>query len=307
MREYGKVMSSLWRSRKFRSLESDDARLLYLYLHTCTHGNSVGCFVLPIGYIQADLRWPEKAITKAIESLSEAHLIAFDSEEEVVRIIDFLKHDTFTNTKHAAGAVKAAISLPDCDEKLIVLNELAADRFASQVEGLAEAIDSLSKGSRTPTPIPTPINPSSLRSEGFVAADATTPPDDDPADGSADEVREAVDAYNRVAEAVGLPRVQKLTNDRRTKLRARLRDCGGMEGWRFAMEKLAASPHCRGENDRGWRADFDFVVSESRFTRLMEGRYDSHGPPAASRRGGIVQAAEMAKEMMRREAEQWEH
>jgi hypothetical protein len=40
------------------------------------------------------------------------------------------------------------------------------------------------------------------------------------------------------------------------------------------MDALERSAFCRGENDRGWRADFDFLLQPKSFTKLLEGAYD---------------------------------
>ena len=50
MRLYGRIETSFWQNEKVQRL-SDGGRMLYLYLLTCPHGNSVGCFVLHDGYI----------------------------------------------------------------------------------------------------------------------------------------------------------------------------------------------------------------------------------------------------------------
>ncbi|MBM3606199.1 MAG: DUF1376 domain-containing protein [Alphaproteobacteria bacterium] len=89
-----------------------------------------------------------------------------------------------------------------------------------------------------------------------------------------DEISQAVSAYNEAAEVVGWSKVQKLSRERRVKLAARLREAGGIEGWRVAMSKARASPLCTGNNERGWVASFDFLISKEKFTRLMEGQYD---------------------------------
>lgn len=89
-----------------------------------------------------------------------------------------------------------------------------------------------------------------------------------------DEISQAVSAYNEAAEVVGWSKVQKLSRERRGKLSARLKEAGGIEGWRVAMSKARASPLCTGDNERGWVASFDFLISKEKFTRLMEGQYD---------------------------------
>lgn len=91
-----------------------------------------------------------------------------------------------------------------------------------------------------------------------------------------DEAAEAIHVYNETAKDVGWPLAQKLTKPREAGLKARLRDAGGLEGWRVAMDKAKASPFLRGEtgSDRNWRPDLDFFLQAKSFTRLMEGGYD---------------------------------
>jgi hypothetical protein len=88
------------------------------------------------------------------------------------------------------------------------------------------------------------------------------------------DIAEAVDAYNETAAAAGWPKVQVMSKPRRAALNARLLECGGLDGWRLALAKARASPHLCGDNDRGWRADFDFLTSQKKFAKLLEGSYD---------------------------------
>lgn len=88
------------------------------------------------------------------------------------------------------------------------------------------------------------------------------------------DIESCVELYNQTAKKHDLPLAQKITTPRKQKLKARLNDCGGVGGWIAALEKLAASSFCTGNNDRGWRADIDFLLQESSFIKLMEGKYD---------------------------------
>ncbi len=92
-----------------------------------------------------------------------------------------------------------------------------------------------------------------------------------------DDVAMAVRLWNDFAERIGHPRVQLLSKARRKSLAKRLAECGGIEGWRVALSKVEASAFLLGKNDRGWRADFDFMLQAKSFTRLMEGCYDDKG------------------------------
>lgn len=84
----------------------------------------------------------------------------------------------------------------------------------------------------------------------------------------------AFEAYNDIAQELGLSKAQALTTERRTKIRQRLNECGGLAGWADALGKIRGSPFLMGENDRGWKASLDFILQRSSFTRLMEGSYD---------------------------------
>lgn len=99
-----------------------------------------------------------------------------------------------------------------------------------------------------------------------------TPPRPDPLDA-------AFDAYNAMAKRIGLPLCQVRDERRRKALRARLKEVGGITGWHMALAKVEASDFCRGANNRGWKADIEFLLRRRTITRLMEGFYDNRTKP----------------------------
>jgi uncharacterized protein YdaU (DUF1376 family) len=107
------------------------------------------------------------------------------------------------------------------------------------------------------------------------------------------EVEAAVEAYQALACRCGIALVQRMTAARQAKLRARLKDCGGLDGWKAALEKLESSRFCLGVNDKGWKADFDFLLQESSFVKLMEGKYDDRKP---TNKGGRTSAKQSIAE-----------
>ena len=257
MRDYGKVYTALWRSKKFRGLPSDDCRLLYLYLHTCPHANMLGCFVLDEGYALSDLGWTAKRYREGIDILSKAHLIGFDRSENLVRIVDFIKHDPFSNPKHAIAAVKMAEKLPDCQEKQRLIADLAQAKHVNP----AALKDTLSIPYRYQEPEPEP--------EQEQEEEMGKPISRQTANHDA-----CIDHFNSVAARVGWAQVQKVTAQRKAALAHRITDCGGPEAWCSAIDRAATSPLLTGQTARGWRATFDWLITASNFTKLMEGNYD---------------------------------
>ena len=104
--------------------------------------------------------------------------------------------------------------------------------------------------------------------------DTDTDTEEDRSEATKPDLKPAIEAWNLLASEKNLPKVQRLTDARKVHLTARLGDCGGLEGWHMAMAKIRGSPFLTGENKSGWRADFDFVLQQSSFTKLMEGKYD---------------------------------
>lgn len=72
-----------------------------------------------------------------------------------------------------------------------------------------------------------------------------------------------------------LPKVLNATASRLQKLRTRRKSEFFCDNFQSAVVKCAATPFCLGENDRGWKADFDFLMQENTVTKIMEGAYEN--------------------------------
>lgn len=85
-----------------------------------------------------------------------------------------------------------------------------------------------------------------------------------------------------------LPKITKITEQRKTKIKARLplweklaeeRNCDVNTLLTEVFEKIKQSKFLLGDNDRGWRADFDwFIKSDQQTIRTLEGGYEYAAP-----------------------------
>jgi hypothetical protein len=87
-----------------------------------------------------------------------------------------------------------------------------------------------------------------------------------------------VTAWREMSLRCGMPTVRMVTTERRSKLHKRLCDIG-IEGMLEAIAAVERSPFCRGENDRGWRADFDFILQPRSLAKLLEHGYQQCAAP----------------------------
>src|SRR5690606_19895127 len=75
-----------------------------------------------------------------------------------------------------------------------------------------------------------------------------------------------------------LPKCEKMTDKRRKHIKARLAESQerhSLDWWHGYFSRIRASPFCCGQNDRGWRATFEWAIcSEDNVVKVMEGKYD---------------------------------
>lgn len=72
-----------------------------------------------------------------------------------------------------------------------------------------------------------------------------------------------------------LPRVKKMNPERIALSHKRIQEEPSQEVWVAAIVRLAASEFCCGVNERGWLADFDFLLQASTLSKTIEGKYDN--------------------------------
>jgi|SRR5690349_19308745 hypothetical protein len=151
-RVFTKVSPRLWRSRRFRGLPSEDAKLAFLYLLTSEHQNSAGCYRLPDGYATADLGWHVDRYKKARQQLVEAGMVKFDAAE--VFIDGWFTHNPPMNDDHLLG-IERQLDRIESD----VIREAAH-------EALSEAVDAIQASRLLRTQKGRPVAYESLNGSG---------------------------------------------------------------------------------------------------------------------------------------------
>jgi len=71
-----------------------------------------------------------------------------------------------------------------------------------------------------------------------------------------------------------IPRLYTIGETRRTMIKARIRE-HGKESLMTVTKKAAASDFLNGRNDRGWVANFDWLIRPTNYPKVLEGNYDN--------------------------------
>lgn len=81
-----------------------------------------------------------------------------------------------------------------------------------------------------------------------------------------------IDLYHE--KCPSLPTVKKLSEERKKSIKARLRTYS-MDDLKLLFEKAEASDFLKGNNNRNWTADFDWLLKDSNIPKVLEGKYDN--------------------------------
>jgi hypothetical protein len=116
-----------------------------------------------------------------------------------------------------------------------------------------------------------------------------------------EERQQVVEAWNLMARDTGLSPIRGLTKDRIARLNQRLAE-HGIGGVIEAVGRIGRSRFCHGGGERGWHADFDFLLQPQSLTRTLEGRYDDRAGAPVDKRQITDAIAAFREARLQREA-----
>jgi hypothetical protein len=101
----------VWHDQKFLAL-SDDAKLLFLYIISSPHSNSIGLYRLPKQYIECDLGWDNIRLAIPFGILLAERFILYHDSTQIVFVRNHLKYNPVQNEKHSKACVNIVNALP---------------------------------------------------------------------------------------------------------------------------------------------------------------------------------------------------
>lgn len=284
MRDYGIVRVRFWDWAKREKL-SDPAKVMALYLLTSTHGNSLGCFRLPLAYMCDDLGKGIETVSETVSELEKLGFLERDHESGWTWLPDFLQHNPIPN-RNVGKAVEKQIAdmpsrIPLFGRMIEGIRQFARDddkglsvAFLDQMrERFRNHFDTVSRG---------PGNQTQTQNQIHEQNQSKTTPDGS-ADGAGllrDVEQDVVDLYHSHAEKFPIwPKVRSLTTALRSAIRARLKE-HGIGGIREALEAAAASNFITKKGMRGW--GLRWLMKPENFAKVIEGYYSRDQQPIGS-------------------------
>lgn len=174
MRTYGTVHTRFWIGESAGCM-NDKQKLLYLYLLTSPHSNPIGCYRLPLAYIESDLKWSSETVKRTVTETVSIGLIEYDFSLEIVLVNRFMEFNPIANPNVAKSCM---LFIETISKKSVVYQSLIesmkpyTERFPNgYINGLANGMPNrepiLNQTNHDPKPDPKPEPPVSNFSEFY--------------------------------------------------------------------------------------------------------------------------------------------
>ena len=283
MAKYRKIDPRIWNDAKFMAL-SDNGKLAFLFLLTHPHMTALGAMRATIPGLAAELGWLEESFREAFQEALSKGIVKHDPKASFLWLPNFIRY----NPPESPNVVKAWVSaldlLPECEMRILCLRRVK-ELTDGMSEGFVKALpqdfdvdyDLSGTGTGTGTGIlssnedsgPAPPNSFDQESEPeppkVLRNDERISP------------RALFEVWNEIVAGSGLPLAKEFTKGREQKCRARLKE-RKVEEWREVFKLCASTPFLRGDNDRKWKTDFDWIIKNGdNGTKVLEGKYNGVG------------------------------
>ena len=99
------------------------------------------------------------------------------------------------------------------------------------------------------------------------------------------DCQKIIDLFNSIC--VSFPSVRSLSDARRKAIKACL-NTYSLEQFKAMFEIAEASPFLKGQNNRNWRANFDWLIKDGNFAKVLDGNYSDKKTGATYGANGIL-------------------
>jgi DNA-binding MarR family transcriptional regulator len=86
--------------------------------------------------------------------------------------------------------------------------------------------------------------------------------------------QDVIDLFNTIC--ISFTKVKGITSNRKREILSRL-ESYSLEDMKTVFMNAESSPYLKGKNDRGWSPNFDWMLKEDNFVKLLEGNYADRG------------------------------
>ena len=279
------VDTAFWTDGKVDEFSPED-KYFMLYLLTNPFSTQLGIYEISIKQVAFQMGYSMDAVKVLIERFeNKYHVIFYSKETNEIAIKNFLRH----------SIIKGGAPVRDCliKEMRKVKNKELISKVFAHIKGLDtlnETVKNIIAEYEEKNDTIKYSNEKENENENDVSYhDSSTYRqrivDDTPAPPPKKvDCKEIVDLFNSIC--VSFPSVRSLSDARRKAIKARL-NTYSVEQFKAMFEIAEASSFLKGQGNRNWRANFDWLIKDSNFAKVLDGNYSDKKTGATYGANGI--------------------
>lgn len=279
---YRAVQISFWEDAKVVDDYTPEDKYFYLYLFTNPHTNLCGCYEISKTHMSRETGYNIETISRLLERFETVHkVICYNNDEKELLLVNWHKYN-WTNS----DSLRTGLSREIDKIKTQRFKEFLTSIFNG---GETVPIPSTDRGETVPIPSGdgggiTVTVPVTVTDTVNTVSDTVTDTDSDlitVRNTKSDNYDTIVEMFNNTC--LSFPRVKTKPISRMNTVNDRLAQYS-LADFQRAFEKVEASDFLKGENPRGWIANFDWIIKDENMAKILDGNYDRAAPAKEARK-----------------------
>ena len=272
------VDTAFWTDGKVDEFSPED-KYFMLYLLTNPFTTQLGIYEISIKQVAFQMGYSMDAVKVLIERFeNKYHMIFYSSETNEIAIKNFLRH----------SIIKGGAPVRDClikEMRKVKNKELISKVFAhiKELDTLNETVKNIIAEYEEKNDTIKYSNEKNNNNENENDNDVSYHDTSHDSFGKTSP-QEIVDLFNSIC--VSLPSVRSLSEARKKTIKARL-NTYTLEQFKTMFEMAEASSFLKGQNKRDWQANFDWLIKDSNFAKVLDGNYSDKKTGTTYRANGI--------------------
>ena len=258
------VDTSFWTDTKVVDSYTPEDKYFMLYLLTNHHTTQIGIYSLPKKFMAFELGYSLDTVVTLVERFQNKYksIIYNDSTQEV-SLVNYLKHSIIKGGKPVEDLLVKEINKVKDDNLILLTYENLRHHWSKSIKPFDESIKRIFENE--------------IEKRSLSLNDNDNDNEESYHDSSNDS-SERMD-YKNITEMYhsncpGLQKVRDITDNRKKTLKA----WGNTSEMVEVFEKVGKSKFLNGDNDRKWKADFDWIIKPANRVKILEGKYNKAEP-----------------------------
>jgi hypothetical protein len=288
---YRQLEISFWQDTFVMDLTPEE-KYFYIYLMTNSKSTQCGVYCLPTRLIEAETGYNRETVEKLLKRFVDYEKILYSSETKEIMILNWVKYNfnNSINTQKCMNKELHQIRNKDFIDRLFNIFkehgyncEVVFEGLLRGLEGATKQVgETINKKQETKNiKQETENNKDDLK--GHDEPDSTKKENEDDKRKKV-PYAEIIELYN--SHCISLPKVMKKPSSRLRAIEIAWNKLKSLDSIRDIFIAAQNSKFLTGHNDRGWKADFDWILQEKHYTKILEGCYNFNNTPITHNSNG---------------------